>query len=427
MFKEGIKKRLNSTSGMIAITSFSSIGSSILTITSGLLVAKLMLPEELGLFNSFSIFTSYIILSQMGIPNGLAREIPFLFGKKEKTKAHQLAAVAQYFSLVLGISMLIIGFVISFYFLTKLNYEYALGSVIIGITSFQTFYITKYLKVLYRSNADFNKLAVINISISVISLISVLFVWKYGFYGLGIRVIAIAMADLFLSYFWRPIRVVPRWSYVNFKELFVVGAPIFFVSSVYGLWPTIQRTVILILGGAKALGLFALAIIVQNMLSLINSSISGVTFPKMSYVFGEGAKFKELIKIPAKFAVVSFVLFVVIAIVGWFLLPIVIHWLLPNYAEGIYAAQWMLIVALVSVFGVFSSVYVVIRRNMDRLKAYSSGVVVWAFFVYLQYSLYGFDLVIFPKAMVMGYMATALVDAYFYFKYYKISSAKINS
>ena len=255
MFKEGIKKRLNSTSGMIAITSFSSIGSSILTITSGLLVAKLMLPEELGLFNSFSIFTSYIILSQMGIPNGLAREIPFLFGKKEKTKAHQLAAVAQYFSLVLGISMLIIGFVISFYFLTKLNYEYALGSVIIGITSFQTFYITKYLKVLYRSNADFNKLAVINISISVISLISVLFVWKYGFYGLGIRVIAIAMADLFLSYFWRPIRVVPRWSYVNFKELFVVGAPIFFVSSVYGLWPTIQRTVILILGGSKALGL----------------------------------------------------------------------------------------------------------------------------------------------------------------------------
>lgn len=413
-----IKNRLNTTSGMIAVTSLSNLIGSILNIVAGLIVAKLLLPEELGLFNSFSIFTGYIILLQIGIPSGLSRELPFFFGKGEIEKAHKFASTAQFFSLSISILILVISIVVAGYFYYLSSIDYAFGSIIIGITSFRAFYVTKYLKILYRSNTDFNKLATIDFIFAVISLLSVVFIWLYGFYGLGIRVFLTVLVELIISFYWRPIRIKPEWSLVRFKELFKIGGSMFFVSSIYGLWPTIQRTVILSLGGVKALGLFALAFIVQSMLGIVSSSISNISFPKMSYAYGKGASFKEILNIPLTFVLYAIVLHIIVAIIGWFLLPIVVEMFLPNYIEGTEAAQWMLIVSLVSVLVIFSNIYMVINRNTDRLKSNVLGMLVWFIAVYVQYKWYGFDLIIFPISLVIGYLSSFIIDGYFFNKYY---------
>lgn len=425
MWYKSLKKKIDSTSGMVFFVSLANILAAVFGIIGGIIVARLLLPEELGLFNSFSVFTGYIILAQIGIPNGLGRELPFFLGRNDIKSVHRFASTALLFSLILGVFSIVISIIFSVYFLYNSLFEFAFGSIIIGITSFQTFYITKYLKVLYRSDAEFNKLAIIKIIVSLISLMSIFFVWKYGFYGLGVRVFLVFLIDLLISFYWRPIKVSPQWSFLTLKELFKVGAPIFFVASVYGLWPTIQRTVILSIGGVKALGLFALAIIVQNMLSTVNNSISSVSFPKMTYAYGKGIKFVELMKIPAKFIVFSFILYLLIAIIGWFLLPIVVEWLLPNYIEGVPAAKWMLVALVVSVFGIFSNVYPVIKKNMDRLKTFTFGILVWGIIVYAYYYLYGFDLKIFPIAMAFGYLSTFLFDLHFYYKYYKLEKSNI--
>ncbi len=402
---------------MVAITSFSNVIVSGLNLIGGLLVAKLLLPEDLGLFNSFSIFTSYIILAQIGIPSGLSRELPFLYGKKEIDKAHGYSSAALSFSLLVGSVIVMLCLATGFYFLTQANYEYALGGLIVAITTFQAFYVTKYLKVLYRSNTEFNKLALINIIVAIVSISTVIFVYLYGFYGLGIRVFFIALFDLVLSFFWRPIKVGPKWSFANLKELFNIGAPIYFVSSVYSLWPTVQRTVILSLGGAKALGLYALANIIQNMLNTINNAISTVSFPKMSYAYGKGARFIDLMRIPMQFIKYSVAIYLLIAIVGWYLLPIIVEQVLPEYVDGIEAAQWMLIAALISVFSIFSNIYMVIKKNGDRLKAYIWGITAWGISVLVFLKHYEFDLVIFPKSLIIGYAVTYLADYYFYNKY----------
>lgn len=425
MWHERIKKIFDSTSGMVFTVSIANILAAVFNIIGGILVARLLLPEELGLFNSFSVFTGYIILSQIGIPNGLARELPFFLGRNDLKSVHKFASTALFFSLTIGIFLIIISIIFCVYFLYHSLFEYAFGSIIIGITSFQTFYVTKYLKVLYRSDSEFNKLAIIKIIVSIVSLVSIFFVYKYGFYGLGVRVLLIFLIDLLLSFYWRPIKVFPKWSFLTLKELFKVGAPIFFVSSVYGLWPTIQRTVILSIGGVKALGLFALAIIVQNMLSTVNNSISSVSFPKMTFAYGKGAKFVELMKIPAKFVAFSFLLYLLIALIGWFLLPIVVEWLLPNYIEGVPAAKWMLLALVASVFVIFSNVYPVIKKNMDRLKTFTLGILVWGIIVFTYNYFYGFNLIIFPIAMAFGYFSTFLFDLHFYYKYYKLEKNNI--
>ena len=81
---------------MILFLSFSNIVGNVLTIVSGLLVAKWLLPEQLGLFNSFTVFASYVVLIQIGIPSGLARELPFHIGKGAMDDAKNYAAVAHF-------------------------------------------------------------------------------------------------------------------------------------------------------------------------------------------------------------------------------------------------------------------------------------------------------------------------------------------
>ena len=153
------------------------------------------------------------------------------------------------------------------------------------------------------------------------------------------------------------------WNRRVFLELLKVGTPIYAVASVYSLWPTFQRTIILSMMGTKGLGLFALANIVQNMLSTFNTAISNVSFPKMSMAYGSGRSINDIMKMPLKFVVAAMALYSVIALLGWPLLPGIVEFFLPNYIEGIEAAQWMLLVALVSALSIFSNIYMVLKRN----------------------------------------------------------------
>lgn len=410
---------------MIAFTSLSGLFGNLLVMISGLMVARWLLPEELGFFNAFTVITSYIVLIQVGIPSGLSRELPYYLGQGKYQDAEEFASVANFWGQLLGSLVLIICIVVAIYYLLlKKNLEFAAGISVIGITSFQGLYIAKYLKVLYRSNVDFNKLALIQSLTSIVSFISIYLVWKFSFYGLCLRSTIIAATDFCLTYYWRPIKVQPKWNKSRFKELLRIGMPIYSVAMIYGLWPTFQRTSILILGGKEALGLYALAVMVEGTLQTLTSSISSVSFPKMSFAYGKGANFVDLMKIPSKFVALCLILFSFISFVGWFALPPLVKFLLPNYIEGIETAQWMLLVGAVSVLSIFSNVYMVLKRNFDRLIAYVVGMLVWAVYIFVSFKISGFSLVIFAKGLLIGYIATLMIDGLFYLKYYKQESTK---
>ena len=118
MFRRLIRER-HKTGNMILFTSGASLIGNVLTMISGLLVARWMLPEELGYFNSFSILTSYIILVQLGIPSGLSRELPFYMGKGQRKDVEELAATAQFFGSFIGVLVFICSVIAALFFLYK--------------------------------------------------------------------------------------------------------------------------------------------------------------------------------------------------------------------------------------------------------------------------------------------------------------------
>lgn len=412
-------KKVSSGNKTIALVTVCNLVSNVVAIFSGLIIARWMLPEELGLFNALSIFSSYIILIQLGIPSGLSRELPFYFGQGKDKYAHDLAATAKYFMVALSFGILLLCLIPAIYFLITSQYDYAIGVIVIGITSAQTFYSTKYLKILYRADNHFNKLANITLINTLVNLLSIILVYQYLFYGLCLRAILLVLVDWYFTEKWKPLHTVAKFRWDHFKELSRVGMPIYFVANIYGLWPTFQRTMVLSLLGTKGLGIYALANIVQNMLSTFNSTISSISFPKMSMAYGQGKTITQVIKMPFKLVLISILIYSVTLLIGWPLMPKVVAVVLPNYLEGVEAAQWMFLVALVSSLSVFSNIYMVFKKNHHRLISYGFGMLVWFVFIISHSITSVTDLVVFSKALLMGYIAVNLCDGCFYYYYIK--------
>ena len=191
-----------------------------------------------------------------------------------------------------------------------------------------------------------------------------------------------------------------------------VGLPMYGVANVYGLWPLVQRTLIVSLGDPKALGLYAVASMAENAMKTVSSSISNVMYPSMTSKWGAGSSVKAVLNLAAQPLLISIGVFSVFVPIGWYVLPIFVEYFLPNYILGISAAQWMLVAGFLGVFLVLANIYNVLKRQRQRLIMFTSGIVAWLISVIMINSLYGFKLMIFPLSMVIAHVVMILVMGY---------------
>ena len=73
--------------------------SMMLRIVGGILQANCVLPPVLGMFNSIGLSLGYAPFLQLGILNGMNRELPYYFGKGDRQRVNELAAAAQAWAL----------------------------------------------------------------------------------------------------------------------------------------------------------------------------------------------------------------------------------------------------------------------------------------------------------------------------------------
>lgn len=408
-------KRVSKTNNfMILLTSSSSIIGNALSIIGGLLALKWLLPYELGYFNTFTVITGYIVLAHMGTPVALNRDLPYLIGKGKKNEALKLAAVAKFWTILISSVISVMGILGIIYFLLHKKYQLAAGIFVIVAQAWHGIYVMKYLKILYRTNKDFNKLALIGLAVATISFISIYFIYLYGFYGLCIRAIIIVIFDFIFSWYWRPIRVSKNWDRVTFNKLLKIGFPIFLVTSIYAKWPLVERTLILILLGTEALGLFTIVFVIGTGYNVFTSSISKVLYPTLMIEWGKGKSIGELVKtnLLKPLTLVIF-LFLIIAPILWYILPLAISSFLPAYIDIIIASQWMVITGFISLFSILGIFYNVINVQKKRLFMYLSGVSGWAIILLIANFSEMLSFELFPQALAIGFIIMTLINVKF--------------
>jgi len=376
--------------------------SNCLRMISGFLVIKFITPELYGEFTGVGVYIGYILLGHGGIINGLSRELPYELGRKNDEYAKEMACSVYALSSILSV-------LAAFIFLVLGLHNFISGDALTG--SIYMAYVLigglnlinkQFLPVLYRTNNDFNSLAKQNIFIGIGNLLSVLLVYFFNIYGLIVRGIFLTLLEFFLLFKNKPYQLSFTWNLGHFKKLFKTGFPIFIVGQVTPLWSTVMNNIIFSIGGALNFGLYSLSTIIQSAVGVIPMAFSKVIYPRMAIMLGEGKPVSQILKANLKPLYFQFGLMLVTALVGCFLLPLVIPFILPKYVDGIVAAQWMLFVPVVQSFGSLNNIYNVIKRQKWYFLSLVTGAVIGSFFILWKIKTTDFHLEIFPQGLLLG-------------------------
>jgi len=397
---------------MIVFLSSSSFISNLLTIVSGIIVLKWLLPSELGFFNSFTIIVGYITLAHIGVPVALNRDLPYFMGKGEKKEALKLASVAKYWSFYVSVVISILGILLAlFYVINRQRFDYAAGILVIIFQTWNGIYVAKYLRILYRTNRDFNKLSLINLTVAIFSFLSIYFVYEFGFYGLCLRAIIIVLISFSLLWYWRPIKVKMEWDYEVFKGMLKIGFPMFLVNNVYGKWELIQRTLILVILGTNALGLFTIVFVIGNAYKIFSNSINTVLFPSFMMQWGNNKTIGQIFlhNMIKPLTLVTLILLIISPIL-WYVLPIMVNQYLPKYSDIIKAGQWMIIAGVFGVLNMLAVFYNVINSQKQRLFMFLSGEISWFLIIAIAFLLKKMTFELFPQALILSYIIMAFVS-----------------
>ena len=368
----------------------------------GILLGRLVAPDTLGLFAGIGLVLGYSMIAQMGVLNGVNRELPYHIGRGDIDRARDLAAAGQAWALAAGgvISVCLLG--VAAWQLAQGDLQQAAGWATNAVLAMFAFYGNNgYLSITFRTSSEFVRLARVNVVEAATSLAALVLVAAFGFYGLCLRAILAGAASTVLLFRWRPVRVGPRWSWRNLRHLFIIGAPIFLVGQVYGLWTgVINSTLVLNYTGTYGMGLFAMVALGTAALEVVPAALTQVLYPRMAQEYGAGRDTRHLVRIASRPMLATSAGLAVVAAVGWFIVEPVVQFVMPQYVGAVPAMQWALLLPVVNSFQPVMSVFNVVRRQDMYLVALCCGI--GAYVAALALLGPDADLTAFPQAMLVG-------------------------
>lgn len=317
--------------------------SALLKMLAGFLTAKLIDPATLGLFNGLGLSRQYAQFLLVGVGPGMNRELAFYRGADDEQKVQEFASTALFYLVTAGtVVSLVLGGIGIYSLFSKGGGQIAAGwmtyAVVVPLSIIEV-----YMLGVFRVFDAFGRLATARVLMSLLLLAGLVFVYFFGFYGLCLRLLISSVLFMTLLWHWCPYRVKPSWNGPGFVELLKTGLPIWAANQVENLWDVLNSTLILKALGPEGFGLFAIARMAAESLRQLPSALQQVLQPRMAAKYGQsgdlGDSYRPLL-IPA---LIVGTVFIPVAAVGWYLIPPVINSMLPKYAGGIEAAQWILI------------------------------------------------------------------------------------
>jgi O-antigen/teichoic acid export membrane protein len=368
----------------------------------GVLLGRLVAPSTLGLFAGIGLALGYAANAQLGILNGLNREMPFFMGKGDIERARGLASAAQAWALAVAAAAFAGLTGVAIWQLAQGEAWKAAGWFTNAILAVFLFYGTCYLQMTFRSTSDFVRLARVNVIEGAAALVGLVLVAFMNFYGLCLRVVLAGAASTVMLHRWRPVRIGPRWNWAHLKHLLVIGAPIFAVGQIYGLWTgVINSTLVLKFTGTHGMGLFAMVLVAISALEVVPAAVGQVLYPRMAQEYGAGCSKRHLVKITIKPMVATWVGLSIAVVAGWFAAEPLVRLVIPQYVDAVPAMQWALLLPWVNSFQPLNSVFNVVRRQDLYLAALALGIAAYAGGLLLL-TRDTVELTAFPQAMLAG-------------------------
>lgn len=318
----------------------------------GLVLARLLMPEDYGLIGMLLVFISVAqVFVEGGFSSALIRKSVPTNSDYSTVFWFNLSAALVFYAIIFFCSPLIA----SFYGQPLLEPLARVTGITIIISAFgiiQRTILTKRL--------DFKSQAKLNISAIVISgLIGVICAWRgLGVWSLAVQSltrVALVNAGFWLLSSWRPDFMFSRTS---FRELFGFGSRLLASALINAVSENLYSMIIGKLYNVKSLGYYTRANQFQKLpVSSIYGAISAVTYPVLSELREDRDKLRAAYR--SMIRMVAFVLFPAMAILGIVAEPMV---------RIILTDKWLPCVPLLQILCIVGAFYPLHAINLDILK-----------------------------------------------------------
>ena len=334
----------------------------------------------MGQWQTALLISSYAPVLQLGMINGLGREIPYNLGKGKKVK------VQEYVSITCRIILLLLGILLSSIFF--INFQDRLDiSILVTIILFLSAarILNIFSTILLRSYQQFNLLGAHQILSSIILAFCILLVyWQPSLIIVAASMtIALSLSTLFSLKYWRIdpaiLSMIPK--------LIKIGLPIYLAGITFALLGSVDRWLILFYLDIESLGLYTPAILVLGLIIIVPSLVSNIMYPKLAYSYGLNHSIEKLKPTIHRMILLNTSLTGVISFIGFlimnfFLVPLY----LPAYLPGLMAMNIIFLTGLILPIGLsFGDLFNVIglqkKYLLNMIYALLINILIGSFFV----------------------------------------------
>lgn len=387
---------------------FNSIGQ----IVSSFIILNYLDPDDLGLWSTLLLFETYSLFLQTGIINGLNRELPFYLGMRNSAKAESLAATALYASRVSILLCLVVGLLVIILNIDSGEIYVITFVSVLAITSIK--YYENYLTSTFRSNDSFAQLSKVYYFRGGFLIVSTLLVILFGYTGYLVRMVAISATFTFALHSIRPMKVIPKFSFIDFKEMLKVGLPIFSLAYLFTTSSTIDRLILADKMGFATVGYYSLGTMAISAFGVIPTSIANYIYPKMSFAFGRSNDSSFLFQKGLQINLFVFLSLLPIATCGYFMLPFLVEYIFPKYTPGVVAAQILLFSVIFSGASIGANVFWSLKDWYSIIVLQIGGsflniVAIYSGFYLIESSIYGVSMGVLLSNIVYCFMANYLL------------------
>lgn len=312
------------------------------TLIAGILTRNILGPVNMGIWATLQIVLHYAGYTSLGTSQGISREIPYYLGKQRADVAESLKnSIGSFQTLTALITAL--GIVIAaFYLQSQLEPIFFWGLI-----------FTASLVVLQRINAfiisllraykcfDIASRQMIYSSIVNLALI-IVFTIPLKLYGFFLAMIFSLLFNIIYNLSRQPF----KFKFVldhNIAKVISFGFPLMLLGVLEALYKSIDKIVIVNQLGFEALGYYSIAMMVSNFLSQLPNSLSIVMLPHFHEKYGERETIDGIKSYVNKAAAGLAHIMALFIGFSWIIMPPFIMLILPNYTDGIIAAQNLLI------------------------------------------------------------------------------------
>jgi O-antigen/teichoic acid export membrane protein len=306
----------------------------IMSLVKGLIVPKLLLPQEYGLMAVIFLVIGYSKIANLGILNAFDREYPKMLTnpKPGEDVAHYRDSCFTFF--LFNSALFSVG--ASIFFCVNYHHQPLLliGLILVGIGMFLD-NVNEFVVVVNRTHRNFSLVSVNRLLGNILN--ACLFIAATYFFGVQGAIISVFFANVFILYFYLNAKDKPRltWNISLLKPIYRMGISLFAVLLLSMCIDTLDKIMVIKAYGLELAGVYNLTHSVSRIIMLLFGSAIYVFYPFVLSEYSRDNNRHKLLTFYKKYGLAVLWLAPLFLAVLFIFFRSFIPWYLPAYASAV--------------------------------------------------------------------------------------------